>query len=118
MTDDAIIESPPNDADPTNSARQPQAALATLVGATAGAMAIALCTLWLGAPVGIIAALAATLAALANRRVPAACAFVAAGALSAFALRPSTTLVLLAAVCFATGLALAIGRVPSAELLA
>jgi p-aminobenzoyl-glutamate transporter AbgT len=92
--------------------------LAAIVGATAGAIAFALCTLWLGAPVGIVIALASTLYALARRHPLAALTFVAAGTLAAFALRPSTALVLVAALVYGAGLALASRRSRVAELLA
>jgi hypothetical protein len=92
--------------------------LAAIVGATAGAIAFALCTLWLGAPAGIVIALVSTLHALARRHALAAIVFVAVGTLSAFALRPSTMLVLLAALVYGVGLALASRRSRDAELLA
>jgi len=92
--------------------------LAAVVGATAGAIAFALCTLWLGAPVGMLIALASTLHALARRHALAALTFVAAGTLPAFALRPSTTLVLVAALVYGAGLALASRRSRDSELLA
>jgi predicted membrane channel-forming protein YqfA (hemolysin III family) len=92
--------------------------LAAMVGATAGAIAFALCTLWLGAPVGIVIALVSTLHALARRHPLAAIVFLTVGTLSAFALRPSTALVLVAALVYAAGLAVASRRQRDAELLA
>ena len=92
--------------------------LAAVVGATAGAVAFALCTLWLGALAGIVIALVSTLHALARRHARAAIVFVAVGTLSAFALRPSTALVLVASLVYGVGLALASRWSRDADLLA
>ena len=109
-----------NHLDSTNHSAPPVRAswLAAVVGATAGAIAFALCTLWLGAPAGIVVALVSTLHALARRHALAAIVFVMVGTLCAFALRPSTALVLVAALAYGGGLALASRRLRSAELLA
>lgn len=82
---------------------EPPAAL--IVGALFGAIAFALCALWLGATAGIAIAVAATLVALAHRAWMTATIFVAAAALSAVALMPSTIAVFVAALSFGAGLA-------------
>ena len=78
---------------------------ALLVGALFGAIAFALCALWLGATVGIVIALVAALAALVRGAWMTAIIFVAAAALSAVALIPSTIAVFVAAISFGEGLA-------------
>lgn len=88
------------------------------VGATFGAVAFALCALWLGPVAGLAIALASTLRALWRRHAWSALAFVVAGALSAAAFRPSTTLLLLAALVYGAGLALASKPSRDTELLA
>lgn len=98
--------------------REPASWLATLVGATSGALAFALCALWLGATAGIAIALLSTLIVLARRHASAALAFVVAGTLSALALRPSTAFALAGAVAYGVGLALAVRRSRASELLA
>jgi hypothetical protein len=102
----------------TDSAPNRASWFASFIGATAGAIAFALCTLWLGAPAGIVIALASTLHALARRHPLASLTFVTAGTLAALALRPSTTLVLVAALVYGAGLALVSRRSRVAELLA
>ena len=120
MTDNASVAHPVDRTDPPGEviARARTAPLATLIGAIAGAVAFSLCTLWLGPMAGIVIALAATLLALARRHARAAIAFAAAGALSTFALRPSTALMLVAALAFGVGLALVSRRSSRPELLA
>jgi hypothetical protein len=101
----------------TSEPAQPPAAI--FVGALAGALTFALCTLWIGPVAGILIALVATLLVLAHRNALAAIAFVAAGALAALALRSSTraTATLLASACFAAGLAVATRVTPRSRAL-
>ena len=82
---------------------EPVAAL--VAGGVAGALDFALCALWLGPVTGIIIALVATVATGARRMPRAAITFVAAAALSAVALHPSTFALLAAALCFGVALA-------------
>lgn len=92
--------------------------VAAVVGAVFGAIAFALCTLWIGALAGVVIALVSTIWVLARGHVASAIAFVAAGTLCAIALEPSTTFALLGALAYAAGLALTVGRARSTELLA
>jgi hypothetical protein len=84
------------------SSAEPLAAL--VVGGAFGAVAFALCALWIGATAGIVLALAAAVLALARRAWMTATVFVTAAALSAVALIPSTIAVYLAAISFGEGL--------------
>ena len=83
---------------------------ALLIGALMGAIAFYLSALWLGGYVGIALSLAAAIVTAVRRELPEAATFVAAAVLSAAALRTSSTAILLSAICFAIGLALAVRR--------
>jgi hypothetical protein len=82
---------------------EPLAAL--VVGAVAGALTFALCVLFIGAAAGITIALVAAVVMLARRRVIDASIFLAAAALCAASLLPSTLAVFVAALAFGAGLA-------------
>ena len=86
---------------------------ALIVGGAFGAIAFALCALWLGAAAGIVLALAAAVIALARRAWMTAIIFVAAAGLSAVALIPSTIAVFVAAISFGEGLT-RVARTPQA----
>lgn len=91
-------------------AREVEPLAALLVGGVFGAIGFALCALWIGAVVGIEIALVAAIVAFAQKARGPALNFVAAAALCAIALLPSTIAIVAAALCFANGLALAARR--------
>lgn len=122
MTDPSTAHPPTVDATlanlPTSSPEKPSNVIADTVGAAFGALAFALCALWLGPVAGLAIALLSTLHALWRRRPRVALAFVVAGALSAAATWPSATFALLGGLAYGFGLALAALRRHQDELLA
>ena len=100
------------------SPREPSGAVAATVGAAFGAVAFALCAMWLGPVASLVIAVVSTLHAMWRRRAWAALAFVVSGGLSAVALRPSATFALLGGLVYGLGLALAAQRSRGDELLA
>jgi hypothetical protein len=105
-----ILTEPHAPSAPEGVGREVEPLAALLVGGVFGTIGFALSALWLGAVVGIeIALVAATIAFVQRARGP-ALNFVAAGALCAIALLPSTIAIIAAALCFANGLMLAARR--------
>jgi hypothetical protein len=108
MTDSISIPSdPPPPSAPAGAGDQLEPLGALLVGGVCGAIGFALCALWLGPMAGIVIALVAAIIAFARRAPGPASNFVAAAALCAIALMPSTIAIFAAALCFGYGVVLA-----------
>jgi hypothetical protein len=80
------------------------------IGAITGAIAFYLAALWLGASVGLAVSIAAVIVTAVRRELPEAAIFVTAAVFSTAALLTSNLAILLAALCFAMGLALSVRR--------